>query len=682
MMNRELLVASLLMLGTVGIASCNRTGDGKKEGPSTVEVETVMKKVYPALVRIFVVTTRYGGGREVKGMAAGSGVIISPEGHVVTNHHVVGHATKIWCSLHDHQRVDAELVGTDPLADIAVFKLLPESMRKPVESFPCAAWGDSDSPAVGQKVFAMGSPGAITQSVTYGVIANPGIVLPGGGGPSMDGEPVGILVKWILHDAQIYGGNSGGPLVDVDGRIIGINEIGVAGLGGAIPAKTASRVAGELIENGAVRRSWVGAKVQKLLRSDEEGAGVLVGGVVEDSPAEKAGLQPGDRILKVGGEPIDVRYDEQMPEFHRRVLTAPVGSTLALVVERGGEELAMDVETVARGRVRADDEEIQSWGVTARDLTMLGVIGMRYPDTDGVLVSSIRPGGPAGQAKPKLGSGDVIRSVGGRKVRSLADLLAAGREIAGGKEKPVPTKIDFWRRGEHFATVVAIGPEKEPQVVPQVRKAWFPASVQVLTRKLAEAMNMAGTTGVRITRLYEQLADGGFAVGDVITRLDRMPVDACEPQHAERFPAMIRRYKPGTSVTFKVLRGGKKMTVAYTLPRAPVPSRELPSYEDTRLELEARDLGVMDRIEKRLPVDQEGTLLEKVTRGGWAHLGGLRAGDIVLGINGKPVRKLDDLKTVLSGAAESGGRFLVFFVKRNNTTLYAEVEQEPDSKEH
>jgi serine protease Do len=677
-LDKIILLLCLILITMFVLSSC--TPGQTTPGTSKVEIETVMQKVYPALVRIFVVTADHQMGREIKGMAAGSGVIISPDGYVVTNHHVIGHATKIWCTLHDRQRVDAVRVGTDAMADIAVLKLIPESMRKPVDKFAFAEWGDSSKLEVGQKVFAMGSPGAITQSVTYGVIANPSATLPGGGGMNLDGEPVGNLVKWILHDAQIYGGNSGGPLVNVRGRIIGINEIGVAALGGAIPANTARTIADELIKNSEIKRSWIGVRIQRLLRSGKKDRGVLVGGVIPDSPAEKAGLEPGDRILKVNGAPVEARYAEQIPDYHRIVLSLPIGSAVTLEVKRGDATREFKLKTVARGKSKGDDVEIRSWGIAARDITKLTALGMRYPDTNGVLVSSIRPGGPAGQAKPKLSGGDIVQAVGGKKVNNIKQLLEVSRKITAGKDEGVPTIIEFWRRSEIFATVVEIGPEQEPHIVPEVRKAWFAASVQVLTTPLAKAMNLKGTKGVRITRLYKQLEKTDFKVGDIITHLDLMAIDAYEPQHAERFPAMIRRYKPGTEVSFRIIREGKKSKIKYKLPEAPKPSRELTRHKDKRLDLEARNLGAMDKINQRLPADQEGVLLEKVTRGGWAHLGKLRANDIVLGINGTRIRKLEDFKKAISTAEKNKSRFIVFFIKRNNNTLYAEVEQDTTDK--
>ncbi|MGB9588078.1 MAG: S1C family serine protease, partial [Armatimonadota bacterium] len=210
-------------------------------------VESVVAKVKPSLVRIHVVEADYQQGREIKVEGFGSGVIISKEGHVITNHHVAGHAKRIVCTLADKTQIDAELVGTDAQADIAVIKLLPE---KTDYDFPVAKFGDSSQLKVGDTVLAMGSPLAFSQSVTMGIVSNTELIIPKMFGEfEMDGEDIGSIVRWIAHDAQIFPGNSGGPLVNMKGEIVGINEISL-GLSGAIPGNLAREVAEQIIKNG------------------------------------------------------------------------------------------------------------------------------------------------------------------------------------------------------------------------------------------------------------------------------------------------------------------------------------------------------------------------------------------------------------------------------------------------
>ena len=178
-------------------------------------IAAALSKISPSLVRIHVVTYDYEEGREIKREAAGSGTIISTEGHVLTNHHVAGRTRTLMCTLADREEIPADLVGTDPLSDIAVIKLRPPKPR----SFPVARFGDVSRLKVGDPVMALGSPLALSQSVTMGIVSNTEMIMPGLFWPfnrmTLEGEDVGSIVRWIGHDAAIYGGNSGGPLVNM-----------------------------------------------------------------------------------------------------------------------------------------------------------------------------------------------------------------------------------------------------------------------------------------------------------------------------------------------------------------------------------------------------------------------------------------------------------------------------------
>src|SRR5919106_80414 len=263
-------------------------------------VHTALQKVAPSLVRIHVVSLDHHDGRELKREAAGSGTIITPEGHVVTNHHVAGKTRAIVCTLPTREEIPADLVGTDPLSDIAVLKLRPAKPRV----FPVARWGDASTLKVGDRVLALGSPLALSQSVTMGIVSNTEMIMPGLFWPfnrmTLEGEDVGSIVRWIGHDAAIFGGNSGGPLINLKGEIIGVNEISM-GLAGAIPADLAREVAFAIIKDGRVKRSWLGLDVQPLLKSSPVERGALVGGTIEGSPADKAGLRYGDILVKLSG---------------------------------------------------------------------------------------------------------------------------------------------------------------------------------------------------------------------------------------------------------------------------------------------------------------------------------------------------------------------------------------------
>src|SRR5262245_59145930 len=291
-----------LVLGMCLFALIQPLGAREVSSELRAPVDAPIAQVTPALVRIRGASAECGQGGEIKVQEVGSGAIISKDGYIITNHHVAGHGKRMFCTLWNREEIEAELIGTDPLTDISVIKLNPEKPR----NFEPSSFGDSSAMRVGDNVLAMGSPMALSQSITLGIVSNTEMVIPRFWGSSgqlrLEGENVGALVRWFAHDAAIYGGNSGGPLVNLKGEIIGINEISF-GLSGAIPGDLARAVAQELIAKGKILRSWLGVDVQPLFKHTDGERGILIAGVLEESPADKAGLQAGDRMLRLNGKP-------------------------------------------------------------------------------------------------------------------------------------------------------------------------------------------------------------------------------------------------------------------------------------------------------------------------------------------------------------------------------------------
>lgn len=640
-------------------------------------VDRAIRKVYPALVRIHVVSAYYNEGREVKGEAAGSGVIISEKGYVITNHHVAGRAKRIRCTLADKQELDAKLVGTDALADIAVLELdLAE--RKGKGPLPVAGFGDSDALRVGDQILAMGSPRAISQSVTLGIVSNTEMMFPSMMWPStfkLDGEETGSLVKWIGHDAQIFPGNSGGPLVSLGGEIVGINEISF-GLSGAIPGNLAREVADELIRNGEVRRSWLGLALQPLLKGDASDRGVLVGGVVAGSPAEKAGIEPGDVILAYDGRSLEVQYSEQIPALNRLLLTTPIGKPVELVYERGGKQGRATAVTVSRGTAQGDEAELKSWGITVRELTLLAAKELQREPASGVLVTSLRPGAASSEAKPPLLPGDIVVEVAGKPVRSVSDLVARSAEVAGKHDEPTPVLVGFERRQQRFLTVVKVGDREGSDQSAEATKAWLPAATQVLTPDLAEALGQTGKTGVRITQVYPGGAaeKAGLQVGDLLLKLDGDAIEASQPEDVEIFPARVRQYPVGARVKLEGSRDGKPLLVDVELPASPRSTRELEEYNDRQFDFSARDLTFQDRVQRALDMAQAGALITGVQSGGWAALAHMAVGDIVLAVDGQSIASSAVLEERMKALAAARPARVVFFVRRGAQTLFLELE--------
>jgi serine protease Do len=677
----RLVYVGFVLAGFVGI-SCTDTGGLSRRGALATDadpaVAQAVKSVYPALVRIYVVVNQPGGGRMRKFRAAGSGAIIGKEGYVVTNHHVAGNAKRIICSLSDRQEIEAELVGTDALADIAVLKLDLSQLKDSSAEIPVAQWGDSDNVKVGDVVFAMGSPAAVSQSVTKGIVSNTQLIMPksSSGMFRLDGEDVGSIVRWLAHDAVIFGGNSGGPLVDANGKIIGINEIGLGSLGGAIPANVARYVAEQIIAHGYVKRSWTGMEVQPRLRSSKASSGVLISGVIGDSPADAAGLKPGDLLVKFDEKTVDCEVPEQLPLFNQLVLGTPVGKKISIDLLRGGKPVSVSLTTVARDAALPKPVELKSWGITARNISRMMALERHRSDKNGVLVGSRRPGGPCGEAKPSIQVGDIIRRINGKAVKDIAALQKISSQATRGKTEPTGVMVTLLRGSRELMTVVKVGKERASDKPARVKKPWPAVSTQVLTRDLAQGLGLEGKTGVRVTEVYPGRAGAkaGLKVGDVILKVDSESIEASQPEDGEVFETMIRQYRVGGEVVLGVRRGKKDVEIKMTLEAPPISADRLATCEDDNFEFTARNMSAMDKFRKRLKAELRGVLVVKVESGGWAALGGLASGDVLINVQGQPTGDVDVLKAALDKVKSQRPRRVVFFIRRGIHTVYREIE--------
>jgi len=644
-------------------------------------IETAVQRVKPALVRIHVVETYYNEGREMKYEASGSGVVITGEGHVVTNHHVAGHAKQLKCTFADKEEVEAELIGTDPLTDIAVIKLENDGSRQ----FPVAVFGDSSAVQVGDHVLAMGSPLALSQSVTLGIVSNTEMTMPDwmnrSGGLEQDGENVGTLVRWLGHDADIFGGNSGGPLVSMDGQIIGINEIKM-GLGGAIPGNLAKEVAGELMAAGKVRRAWLGAEVQPRLKHGDADRGVLVSGVLKGAAADKAGLQSGDLIAAVAGVPVDVRFTVQLPEFNRLVSALTIGEPVEVVLLRGGAEQVVRVTPEEREPYELKQYALKQWGVTVRDISYMVAKELKRENSDGVLVTSVRPGGPAGDAKPVIRDRDVIVEVAGRPIKSVGELKAITDELTEGAAEPVPVLTGFERKTGQFVTVVKVGIKELQDPGLEVKKAWLPLETQVITRDIAELMGDTDLTGFRVVQVYpgSTAEQAGLLVGDLIRSVDGEPLTASRPEHYEELPVLIRQYHVGDTVELALRRAQEDKLLSVELVRAPKLDREMKKYRDDNFEFTVRDITFFDKATEQWKDEQRGVLVDEVKPGGWAALGKLGVSDLLLEVDGQAVADVAAVEAAMKAVGESRPKAVLFKVLRGIHTFFIELEPKWDTK--
>jgi serine protease Do len=666
----NLFISILFMIGMIYPAFGYDVEDSVRKS-----MDNAIAKVKPALVRIHVVSLDYWAGREMKEEASGSGFIISPDGYIVTNHHVAGHASRIMCTLSDKREIPAELIGTDALSDIAVIRLKPAQPCK----FPYVNFGDSNKVMVGDRVLAMGSPWALSQSVTKGIVSNTEMVMPKFFWPfskfTMDGEDVGSIIRWIGHDADIAGGNSGGPLVNLKGEIIGVNEMEFA-LSGAIPSNTAKEVSEKLIKAGKVQRAWIGLEVQPRLKAMNMKEGVLVSGILSDSPSSKAGFLSGDILLSINNQPVNVSVDEELPLFNHLICNLPFGKEISAQILRNNEKKDLKLVPQEREEMRPKTYELKEWGFTARNISLMAAKEMKLKTRDGVIISSTREGGPADDAKPSLKEKVIITKVNDTSVNTVQDLIKITRDILKDKTDLVPVLVSYKDNTEERLTVVKIGIKELEDPGAEIKKAWLPLSFQVLTRELAEQLGLDGKKGVRVTQVYHKNSaeKAGIKVGDIILAIDGDEISASLPEDYEVLPTMIRQYKIGSTAELTIIRDKNEIKIPVELVPAPKQEREMPKYKDEKFDFTVRDITYMDVAKDDVKEGQTGVVVTEVKEGGWAALGLLGSDDLIVEADSTPITKIEDIENKMKEIQKNKPQHVTFKVLRGIHTLYLEFE--------
>ncbi|RJP80658.1 MAG: hypothetical protein C4522_07165 [Desulfobacteraceae bacterium] len=668
-----LILQCILCVVCAGIGYADSTPDKPEDS-----IKQAIRMVKPALVKIHALSTSYHAGREIKSESTGSGTIISPDGHIITNHHVVGHAVRLRCTLSDNEEIEAEVIGTDALSDIAVIRLTSD----PDRIYPYAVFGDSSLVRVGEKIIAMGSPISLSQSVTFGVISNIGMTIPKSYRKDqytfrLDGEDVGSFVLWIGHDAAIYPGNSGGPLVNMNGEIIGINEI-VFGLSGAIPSNLAKEVAIQLKKKGTVTRSYLGIEVQPLLKFSTIKNGGIISNVVAESPAEIAGFVPGDILLRIGGHLVNLQYYEEMPLFHQMTANLPIGKSAEAEIWRNHEQITLTVTPTLREPAEPETVESKPWGITIRDVSSEARKKLKLSDQSGVIVTSVRPGGPGGLAKPVIMPRDIIKKINHAPVQDINMFMEITGNLMKGKTGPVPTLIEAEREGQSYISVIPVGIQKTTDQGREVRKAWIPVNTQVITREIAQILDMPDLKGVRITRLLDEefCKKTELFVGDLIIGLDGETIPAAFPEDSEVFSSMIRQYRIGSTVNLDISRNNQKVIVSVTLPRSPETAREMEKYQDDNYEFTVRDLSFMKKIDQQWPLNRQGVIVEEVEPGSWAALGELSVDDLIIEVNSQTVTDVNRFRQIMEKLTSEKPKAIVMHILRGSNHRYLELESE------
>lgn len=381
----------------------------------------------------------------------GSGVIANADGYILTNRHVIEGINRIVVALWNGKRFEAKVIGTDEFTDIAVLKIDPGDVK-----LVAAALGDSDKVEVGDWAIAMGNPFGLRQTMTVGIISAIGR-------SPHEADASLHYTEFIQTDAAINMGNSGGPLCNIKGEVIGINTAilsptgGSIGIGFAVPINTAKFVMEQLLKTGKVVRGWLGVELQEASELDDPAAlglkeprGVVIVRVLPDSPAEKAGLKSQDVIVQFDGVPI-----RSISHIQSLVGRTPPGTTVPLKIIRGGKEMTVNVQIgELTEEVLAEAQRETQWrGMVVGELTSELRKQLGLPaNVKGVVVLMVRPDSPA--AKAGIRQGDVITVLANQEITSVRDFMRVTRGIRENRSAPVTI------RRESATMMLIIPPER------------------------------------------------------------------------------------------------------------------------------------------------------------------------------------------------------------------------------
>lgn len=457
-MLRKLSLLWLLVLFQAGLAQANLP-----------DFADLIEETSPAVVKINTVQKVSGGGRMVlppgqqvpeifrelfeqrsmperNAYSMGSGFIISDEGYVLTNNHVVDGASEISVRLSDRREFGAEVVGTDPRSDLALLKI-------DASGLPVVKLAEPDNLRVGEWVVAIGSPFGLDYSASVGIVSAMGRSLPTDKGEN--------YVPFIQSDVAINPGNSGGPLFNLQGEVVGINSQiytrtgGSIGLSFAIPVSVAIDVVEQLKEKGRVERGWLGVYIQDVDRNLasslglDKPQGALIAQVIADSPAEKSGLKPGDVITRFNDRAI--RESGDLP--HQVGLLAPGGKADAELIRDGKKRtLSITVGALPDGENEQASTDaggdVLGLSVQNLDQETSAAIGIR----GGVVIDDVAAGSPGHSAG--LRPGDIIVQLGNARIASVKDYT----QVRGKIPKDTPVLVRFLRQGQFIFRTIQIAP--------------------------------------------------------------------------------------------------------------------------------------------------------------------------------------------------------------------------------
>jgi len=679
---RRISSAVLIALLAGSLAGCQ--SPPREMAQLSPAIADARDSVFPALVNIQAITVEYWSGKETKGGSVGSGTIISPEGLVLTNQHVVDNGRSFRVTLADKQEIPATLVGEDPLTDLAVLRLDLAQLR-PGTTLYVATLGDSDALQIGDTVLAMGSPFALSRSVTLGIVSNTERVFSSSTGDDLGDQEFDfetasdIFTRWIQHDALINPGNSGGPLVNLRGEVIGVNTRGGSAMGFAVPANLARDVSRQLIENGSVTRSTIGVAIKSIKRSGFS-RGVLINSVDKDGPAAKAGIAAGDVLLSLGGVRVNAHFAEEIPLVARAIADLPVGSSVNVTYRTKADETERSATIVTERLMRDKGKEtgLRLFGFAAREITDRLARARRLDSNAGAFVLGVRSGGPAQLAEPPLQPGDIVKRVNSTPIVTLDDLVKAYQGIAAMDPLPDWVVVEFDRSGKSQLTLVKPNPDKPDDPPREVPKPWIGVATQPVLRDLAREMGLGTQTGFRVTRVYPGTlaARDGLKVGDVIVALNADSLSPRGMQDSGLFQRRVRQLNLGQSAALRVLRDAAPVEIVVELERTRIGPEEALRDHNRDFDLTVREITFFDRDDSRWEESTSGVMVVVADQAGWASMAGLFGGDLIQRINDTPVTDLASYRAAMESVADAQPDRVTFVVLRGGRTQFKFAEPE------
>lgn len=410
---RRLLVFVIVAAATAQIALSAEDGLAKLDFREVVG--KAKDQVFPAVVFIKCIRESHESGKKTSQEMSGSGVIVTPTGEVLTNWHVVDKAVEVRCLLFDGRPVDAKVLGSDKDSDLALLQL---ELPPDAAPLPYAELGDSTKLKEGDFVMAMGAPWGLTRSVSIGIISCTRRFLAGKSEYSL----------WLQTDASISPGNSGGPLVNTAGEVVGINTLAaMAGgdMGFAIPSEAVRCIMPHLREHGKANWSWTGLQLQALKDFNRniyfEGTqGVIVAETDPESPARHAGIKARDRILKINGAPITALTEEDLPAVRRTIGLLAKYKPAGIELLRDGKMMTVEFTPREKGDVEGEELDCPRWDLTVKEINQFDNPDLHFYRKKGLFVYGVKQPGNAGTSG--LRAQDIILKIDGKDVATLDDV--------------------------------------------------------------------------------------------------------------------------------------------------------------------------------------------------------------------------------------------------------------------